>query len=879
MSDKAVNAESSRLTDPAWRQWGPYLSERQWGTVREDYSPDGSYWDYFSFDTAKSRAYRWGEDGIAGFSDDGQRLCLSLALWNRRDVILKERLFGLSNSEGNHGEDVKECYYYLDALPSHAYLRMLYKYPQRAFPYEELRKENSRRGIEGREFQLIDTGCFDGDRYFDVFVEYAKASPRDILMRITVHNRGPERAPIDVLPQLFFRNTWSWGRNEIRPVMKQMDQETVSAHHVDLGERLLYVDGSPELLFTDNNTNVVQVFGFENMEGYSKDAFHEYVIRERSRAVNPAHKGTKCAAHYQLEVPPGDSVCIRLRLTDEPNKTPFDEFDAVMTMRQGEADEFYAELPCASGLSEDERRVQRQALVGLIWNKQYYYYDVWEWLNGDPSQPAPSGERKTGRNAQWQHLVNAEIISMPDKWEFPWYAAWDLAFHCVSFALIDPRFAKDQLTLFTRETYMHPNGQLPAYEGEFSHINPPVHAWATWRVFQIDRDQRGDDGDISFLERVFHKLLLNFTWWINRQDEHGLNVFQGGFLGLDNIGVFDRDSDQEPGRHFVQADATSWVAMYSLDMMRIALELAKRNRSYVDIASKFFQHFLHIAKAMHNIGDEGISLWDDIDGFYYDIVRVDDGEPIPMKIRSVVGLIPLLAVETLGPDLFDELPEFDRQTTVFLEQRPDLAKLVSHPIEVTGRRQHLLALLSADRIKKILKRCLDETEFLSPYGIRSLSREHEDHPFCLEYEGEFACVSYEPAESRVQHLGGNSNWRGPVWFPVNFLIIDSLREFCRFYTDEFKIECPAGSKSMLTLNEIADELSRRLSNLFLRDAAGRRPIFGENERFQTDPNFRDYILFHEYFDGDTGRGCGASHQTGWTALVANLLASLGSTRL
>ena len=867
-------SEQERLTDSAWREWGPYLSGRQWGTVREDYSVDGSYWDYFTFDMARSRAYRWGEDGIGGFSDNQQRLCLSVAFWNHRDPILKERYFGLSNSEGNHGEDVKEYYYYLDALPSHAYLKMLYKYPQCAFPYDLLRSENHNLGPTADEYELIDTGCFDEDRYFDIFVEYAKASPQDILMCITAHNRGPESAPLDVLPHAWFRNTWSWDKTEIKPELSQIAEGIVSVRHPDLDTYFLYADENPEILFTENETNAERIFGFKKTSGCFKDGFHDYVVSHDKEAVNPKRIGTKAAAHYSVEIPPHSSVTFRLRLSNQTLDKPFADFDALIAMRRAETDAFYTDLPYASGLSADERLVQRQAFAGMIWNKQFYYFDVWQWLNGDPVQPPPPEERKHGRNSKWQHLNNADIISMPDKWEFPWYAAWDLAFHCVTLALIDPQFAKDQLVLFTRETYMRPNGQLPAYEGEFSHVNPPVHAWAAWRVFQLDREQSGGTGDTAFLERVFHKLLLNFTWWINRQDEQGLNVFQGGFLGLDNIGVIDRDGEDGEGYHFAQADATSWMAMYSLDMMRIALELAKQNPAYVDIASKFFQHFLYIAKSMHNIGDLGISLWDEDDKFYYDILRVDNEKPLPMQVRSLVGLIPLFAVETLGADLFEQLPDFEAHMDLFFKRRPDLAKRVSHPVETTGRRQHLLALLTRERIQYVLKRVLDEEEFLSPYGIRALSRAYLDNPFCIKHDGETVCIKYEPNESHGQHLGGNSNWRGPIWFPVNFLLIDSLREFYRFYGEEFTVECPTGSGTMMTLSQVADELSTRLCKLFLLNDANHRPIFGTIEKFQQDPAFRDSILFHEYFDGDTGRGCGSSHQTGWTGLIANLLSQL-----
>jgi len=878
MSSCEYDSESQRLDDVAWRRWGPYLSERQWGTVREDYSADGTYWDYFDFDAARSRAYRWGEDGIGGVSDDGQRLCLALALWNQRDPILKERLFGLSNREGNHGEDVKECYYHLDALPSHAYLKMLYKYPQCAFPYDRLRRENIGSGTEGREFELLDTGCFEQDRYFDVFIEYAKAGPDDILMRVTAHNRGPDPAPLDLLPQLWLRNTWSWEANNLKPSLRQTGPGALAVRHPDIGGHYFYADDAPSLLFTENETNTVRLFGFKYARGYFKDAFHDYVIERDDTAINAAQTGTKAAAHYSFEVPPGKSVSIRLRLTDGPQEAPFADFDEIFAVRIAEADTFYRDLPQAQGLNADERMVQRQALSGMVWSKQFYNFEVWKWLTGDSAQPRPPEERKKGRNAGWQHLENADVILMPDKWEFPWYAAWDLAFHCVAYAQIDSQFAKDQLLLFTRETYMHPNGQLPAYEGEFSHVNPPVHAWAVWRVFEMDRAHRGDEGDIGFLERVFHKLLINFTWWVNRQDEQGLHVFRGGFLGLDNIGVLDRDSAHGPGGHSIQADATSWMGMYSIDMMRIALELSKTDRAYVDIASKFLQHFLFIAKAMHNIGGTGAGLWDKEDKFYYDVLRVSEDETIALKVRSIVGLIPLFAVQTLDGELYERFPEFAAQTEAFFVRRPDLARRVSHLYKATGRRPHLLAFLDEDRIRDLLRRALDESEFLSPFGIRSLSRAHKECPYCIFHNGDHVCIDYDPAESRADHLGGNSNWRGPVWFPINFLFIDALREFHRFYGDDFTVEYPTGSGRMRNLSEVADELSQRLANLFLRDSDGKRAVFGSAGKLHRDPHFSNYITFHEYFDGDTGRGCGATHQTGWTALVSNLLGALGRAR-
>ncbi len=863
------NAEKHRMGRERWRKWGPYLSERQWGTVREDYSADGNFWDYFTFDAARSRAYRWGEDGIAGFSDDHQFMCLSVALWNGKDPFLKERLFGLTNPEGNHGEDVKELYYYLDAVPSHAYMKMLYKYPQREFPYERLRAENRRGQGKAREFELQDTGVFDDDRYFDVFVEYAKATPDDILLRITVHNRGRDEAPINVLPQIWFRNTWSWRTDAVKPVIRA-DSGTILASHPKTGDHFLYAEGRPELIFCDNETNARSLFQLSDARGYPKDSFHQYVVQGDAKAVNPKHQGTKAAARYAMWVPAEGQAQIRLRLSNHEQVTPFHQFDEIVEQRRGEADVFYEDIQ-AGIVDPDARAVQRQAFAGMIWSKQYYHYDVWDWLSGDPAQPKPPPERWKGRNRKWTHLYNSDIISMPDKWEFPWYATWDLAFHCVPLALVDPEFAKQQLLVLTGHGYMHPNGHLPAYECGFGDANPPVHAWCSWRVFLIDRQRRGDIGDIGFLERILHKLMINFTWWVNRKDAEGHNIFQGGFLGLDNIGVFDRGAPLAEGVHIDQADATSWMAMYSLDLMRIALELARHNQAYEEIAIKFFQHFLHIAKAMNNIGDEGIGLWDEQDQFYYDVLNPRDSPSVPLKVRSIVGLIPLFAVETLDPELLCHVPRFAERLEWFLDRRPDFARLVSHWMEPGRGKLRLLSLLRGSRMKALLARMLDETEFLSDYGVRALSRWHHDHPYKFTYEGEDCTVAYEPAESNQDIFGGNSNWRGPVWFPINYMIIESLREFHRYYGDEFKIEYPKGSGKTITIEAAAAEVARRLTRIFLRDAEGRRPVFGDCEKFQSDPHFRDYILFHEYFHGDTGRGCGASHQTGWTGLIANLL--------
>ncbi|MGL4554850.1 MAG: MGH1-like glycoside hydrolase domain-containing protein [Gemmataceae bacterium] len=860
--------EVDRLGQRAWRKWGPYLSERQWGTVREDYSPAGDAWAYLPFAHARSRAYRWGEDGIAGLCDDEQNLCLALALWNGRDPILKERLFGLTNDEGNHGEDVKELYYYLDGTPTHSYLKMLYKYPQREFPYARLSDEGRRRGRSEPEFELLGTGAFDGDRYFDVFVEYAKASPDDVLMRVTAHNRGPDDAPLHLLPTLWFRNTWSWRPGAPRPTLRAAGGAAI-AEHATFGRYALHADGGPEWLFCDNETNAALLYGAGG-PAHPKDAIGDHVVRGLP-AVNPARTGTKAAAHYALTVPAGGSVTVRLRLTDAAGP-PFDDFDAAFALRRGEADGFYAELQ--EGIdAPDARSVQRQALAGMIWSKQFYYYDVPQWLDGDPGQPPPPAGRRHGRNSEWRHLNNADVISMPDKWEYPWYAAWDLAFHMIPFALIDPEFAKGQLVLLTREWFMHANGQLPAYEWALGDVNPPVHAWATWRVFQIDRRQRGGCGDLAFLERVFHKLMLNFTWWVNRKDAQGMNVFQGGFLGLDNIGVFDRSKPLPTGGYLNQADGTSWMAMYSLNLMRIALELAVHNPVYEDIATKFFEHFLHIAEAMTKIGgeDQGVGLWDEGDQFYYDELTLPDGRMERLKVRSMVGLIPLFAAETIEPEMLDRLPGFKRRLLWFLNYRPDLAALVSRWQDPGRGERRLLSLLRGRRMKQILRRMLDETEFLSDHGVRSLSRRHRDEPYTFWAGGMAHTVTYQPGESDTGLFGGNSNWRGPVWLPVNFLLIESLQKFHHYYGDDFTVECPTGSGRSLTLQAVADELTRRLTGLFLRGPDGRRPALGADERARADPHFRDLVLFHEYFDGDTGRGLGASHQTGWTGLVAKLL--------
>jgi len=878
---QAIDAEKQRIEQSRtgakdWRRWGPYLSERQWGTVREDYSPYGTAWDYLTHDQARSRAYRWGEDGIAGFSDNRQLLCLSLALWNGCDPILKERLFGLTNQEGNHGEDVKELYYYLDALPSYAYARMLYKLPQAAYPYQWLIEENARRrGSAAMEFELIDTGVFDEDRYFDVEIEYAKADIDDLLMRITIHNRGPEQASIHVLPQVWFRNTWSWAPSS-KPSLRDQGGGLLLAQHEALGTYSIAFEAADRLLFCDNETNFRRLFGASSAAGYCKDAFHEYVVRGRSDAMNPAGEGTKAAGLHLRVVPAGGSVVVRARLrTGSDQGDGFVGFDNIFSRRVAEADAFYAVLQ-KDIADEDMRRIQHQAFAGMLWSKQFYYFGVAEWLDGDPLQPPPPASRKQGRNSDWRHLLAGDIISMPDKWEYPWFAAWDLAFHCVTLSLIDPDFAKSQLLLLCEVRLMHPNGELPAYEWAFGDVNPPVHAWAAMRVFENDRNQRGGIGDLDFLERIFHKLLLNFTWWVNRKDPQGLNIFEGGFLGLDNIGVFDRSRPLPTGGFIEQSDGTAWMAMFCLNMLRVSLELSKRDPVYEDMTIKFLDHFLHIARAMTDMGNEGIGLWDDQDNFFYDVLCMPSGDKIPLRLRSMVGLIPLFAVGIVEPDVIAKLPDLWSKIESYRQRRPELAGLVSRWNEqgVQGRR--LFSLARVFRMTKMLRRMLDEEEFLSPFGVRALSRSYLDRPYDFEYDGVHYRVSYEPGESTDALFGGNSNWRGPVWMPVNYMLIENLRRFYQFYGDGLTVECPTGSGTMMTLNQVADELCRRLLSLFLRGPDGRRPVFGNYEKFQVDPQFKDYILFHEYFHGDNGRGCGASHQTGWTGLIANLINQLAA---
>ncbi|MCW3080773.1 glucosidase [Segetibacter sp.] len=869
MSQEQLRLQESTEGKKKWKKWGPYVSDRQWGTVREDYSAGGNPWEYLTHDMARSKAYRWGEDGIAGISDSEQLLCFSVSLWNKKDPIIKERLFGLGGNEGNHGEDVKELYYYLDSTPTHSYMKMLYKYPQSEFPYVKLLEENRKRDKMQPEYELIDTGIFDNDKYFDVFVEYAKASEEDILIKITVHNRGSEAAMLNVLPQLWFRDTWSWGYNNYKPHLNSSPSGDININHEALGNLTLYLENNPPLLFCENETNNSSLYGIDNKSALVKDGVNEYLVHGNEKAIATNGNTTKVTANYDLVVKGNESTTIRLRLCTD-RKQPFKNFESILRTRINEADEFYALLQ-QDIVSEDEKLVHRQALAGLLWSKQFYYYDVEEWLKGDPAQPRPDAARLKGRNHEWIHLNNADIISMPDKWEYPWYAAWDLAFHCIPFSLVDPHFAKEQLMLLTKDWYMHPNGQFPAYEWLFSDVNPPVHAWATWQVYKNDKKYNNGKGDIAFLESVYHKLLINFTWWVNRKDAEGNNIFEGGFLGLDNIGVFDRSAALPTGGTIEQADGTSWMAMYSLNMMRIALELSRTNPVYEDMASKFFEHFLYIANAMASMGDKSAGLWDDEDGFYYDTLKMKNNQTVKLKVRSMVGLIPLFAVEVIDDSLLEEAPEFAKRLKWFLSNRPNLANLVSRWQDKNEGEKHLLSLLRGHRMKKILERVLDKNEFLSEYGVRSLSKVYEKHPYEFELKGNRFNIWYAPGESPIGMFGGNSNWRGPVWLPVNFLIIESIKRFHTYYGDDFKIECPRGSNEYMSLAEVAAFLTKRLLKLFLKDENDRRPFNGSNNKLQHDPDFCNYILFYEHFHGDDGRGVGASHQTGWTALVANLL--------
>jgi hypothetical protein len=889
-----VSAEQVRLAEAGdqktpWKKWGPYLSERQWGTVREDYSEGGDAWNYFSHDQARSRAYRWGEDGLAGISDDQQRLCFALALWNGRDPILKERLFGLTNSESNHGEDVKEYYFYLDSTPTHSYMKYLYKYPQEAFPYGDLVQTSRRRGRHEFEYELLDTGVFNQDRYFDVFVEYAKESPEDILVLISVYNRGPEPAVLQVLPTLWFRNEWSWHGSSDRPSLEQLAGSSargvVKAVDAKLGERYLYCEGDASLLFTENETNTQRIFGVPNRSPYVKDGINNYVVHAQAGAVNPDRRGTKAAAHYRLTVNPGECQVVRLRLSDMAPASfatsngaaasPFgSHFEDVFVARRKEADDFYAAIIPRS-LSADAAHVMRQALAGMLWSKQFYHYDVDKWLEERGSDPFKASRKAAPRNDHWHHMYNGDIISMPDKWEYPWYAAWDLAFHVIALTLVDPDFGKKQLKLMLRERYMHPNGQIPAYEWNFGDVNPPVHAWSTIFTYRLEKVKKGE-GDRDWLKSSFQKLLLNFTWWVNRKDRSGRNVFEGGFLGLDNIGVFDRSAPLPTGGYLEQADGTAWMALFCQNMLEIASELAMTDPDYGDMALKFVEHFLWIASAMGHLGED-TGMWDEEDGFFYDVLRLPNGQAERLKVRSMVGLLPLCATTSYEPGLLAKYPEIGERLGWFLEARPELCTLIHDPrkVGVAGRR--LAAILDETKLRRVLAKMLDEKEFLSPFGIRSLSRYHADHPYVIQAGGQEYRVAYLPAESDTGMFGGNSNWRGPIWMPVNGLIIRALLQYYTYYGNEFTVECPTGSGRQMNLYQVAEEISRRLASIFLKDKDGRRPVYGGTRKFQDDPHWRDCLLFYEYFHGDNGAGLGASHQTGWTGIVARGLHLFATT--
>ncbi|MBV8569841.1 MAG: glucosidase [Acidobacteriaceae bacterium] len=877
---ETARLQEARTAQTPWRKWGPYLSERQWGTVREDYSPDGNAWDYFTHDQARSRAYHWGEDGLAGISDDKQLLCFAIALWNGRDPIIKERLFGLTNSESNHGEDVKEYYWYLDSTPTHSYMKYLYKYPQKAFPYADLVRTSKSRTRSEMEYELLDTGIFDGDKYFDVFVEYAKHTPEDILIQIEVANRGPEAATLELLPTLWFRNTWTWWREAAKPVLKQvpgrLGASVIAASRPELGDRFLYFDGDAKLLFTENETNNQRLFGTPNASRYVKDAINNFIITGRQEVVNPEHTGTKVAVHYHLTVEPGKTATVKLRLTDKAPQAmgePFGyQFDEIVQARRQEADEFYKAIT-PERVTEDAARVMRQALAGMLWSKQYFGFDLDKWLEEhgvDPLKPnAPSM-----RNSEWFHMVNEHVISMPDKWEYPWYAAWDLAFHTIALSVVDLDFAKEQLDLMLQEFFLHPTGQIPAYEWNFSDVNPPVHAWATLFLYRTEQAVRGE-GDLDFLKRSFAKLMLNFSWWVNRKDRFGKNVFEGGFLGLDNIGVFDRSAALPTGGHLEQADGTAWVSLFCQNMLEIAVELASYDSYFEDMAIKFAGHFLWIARAMNQTGPGG--MWDEEDGFYYDVLRFPDGSATRLKVRSMVGLLPLGATSVIEPWQRARVPRVNAVLAERLQRMPELLQSI-HPtgaghLGYGGR--GIAALVKPERLRRILARMLDENEFLSPYGIRALSRYHADHPYVVHVNGQEYRVNYLPAESDTGMFGGNSNWRGPIWMPVNVLLLRALMSFYLYYGDTFKVECPTGSGNYMNLFEVSREIANRLARIFLRDNSGRRPVYGGTQKFQTDPNWKDYILFYEYFHGDNGAGLGASHQTGWTGLVAKLIELFG----
>ncbi|HSU61684.1 MAG TPA: hypothetical protein VLI55_20410 [Bryobacteraceae bacterium] len=873
------NGEQQRLAEDEsrikhWKRWGPYLAERAWGTVREDYSPNGTAWEYFPHDHARSRVYRWTEDGILGICDNHQYLCFALAFWNGKDPILKERLFGLTGNEGNHGEDVKEIYYYLDATPTNSYLKGLYKYPQAAFPYDRLVSENRQRTRQDPEFELEDTGIFNESRYFDIFAEYAKNDVDDMLIRVTVVNRGPETASMTFLPTIWFRNTWSWSSHSgatAKPGLRKSEASAIEARHPALGTFVLELDATPELLFTENETNTERIWGWRGQNVFYKDAFNEFLIHRRSDAVNLQHQGTKACAIYPLTLASKQRAILRFRLARAGSpELARDAWDKVFDLRIQEASEFYSRL--SQGLSDEARQVQRQAFAGMFWSKQYYHYVIETWLKGDETMPKPPEQRKQGRNHKWIQLFNEDVISMPDKWEYPWYAAWDLAFHMIAIAPVDPDFAKTQLSLFLREWYMHPNGQIPAYEWAFSDVNPPVHAWSAWRVFKIDQRMKGKP-DHTFLESVFHKLLMNFTWWVNQKDSEGANIFEGGFLGLDNIGLFDRDAVLPKGWLLEQSDGSSWMAMYCLNMLKIALQLATVDATYEDIASKFFEHFLYIADAINH--HEGTGLWDEEDGFYYDRLRITDGKHTLMRVRSLVGVVPIFAADTLEAQTVDRRPGFKKRMQWFIDNRPDLTEGLASMTHGGIEQRRLLSVVNRTRLERMLQRIFDESEFLSPFGIRSVSRYHKDHPFVLPLDGMKLKIGYEPAESETGTFGGNSNWRGPVWFPMNFLLIEALQRLDHYYGDSFTLEVPAGSGQRVSLRQAARLLSRRLCALFLPGENGRRPAYGDNSLFDNDPQFRCYTLFYEYFHGDSGKGLGASHQTGWTGLVAKLLQQSG----
>ncbi|MDQ3322513.1 MAG: glucosidase [Acidobacteriota bacterium] len=891
MKAEEKRLEEARTEEKDWKLWGCYLSERAWGTVREDYSATGAAWDYFPFEQALSKAFRWNEDGIAGICDRKQRICFAVSFWNEKDKFLKERFYGLGGNEGNHGEDVKEYYFYLDNTPTHSYQKFLYKYPHDEFPYEKLREENAKRDKSDAEYELLDTGVFDEDKYFDVFIEYAKADFDDIRVKITAVNRGRETAPLHILPTIFFRNRWSWSETAQKPRMERVETKAENLFSIHLteekrGDYFLTGAGAKRLLFTENETNFEKLYDGKNESKFAKDGINDFVVNKKENAVNPLQFGTKAAAHYVFDIAPQASETIYLRLsskefhhrdTENTENLSQGKFikkcEKIFVERKKEADEFYKEI-IPNNLPSDAQTVMRQSLAGMLWSKQFYHYVVKTWLEGDEKFPPPPKERLKGRNSNWKHLYNDDVILMPDKWEYPWFAAWDTAFHCVSLAIVDSDFAKWQLVLPLREWYLHPNGQIPAYEWAFGDVNPPVHAWAALRVYQIEARRRGV-ADREFLEKIFHKLLLNFTWWVNRKDFEGNNVFEGGFLGLDNIGVFDRNSKLPNGGHLEQSDGTSWMAMYCLNMLAIALELAKENKAYEDVASKFFEHFVYISDAMNNVGKENTELWNERDGFYYDVLHLENTRNIPLKVRSMVGLIPLFAVETIEAELLESLPEFKRRAEWFLKNRSDLTDQIACMQTPGEKNRLLLALVNPDRLRRILRVMLSETEFLSDYGVRALSRFHKKNPYVLELDGVKHAVEYEPGESRSGMFGGNSNWRGPIWFPVNYLLIESLQKFDFYLGEDFRVEFPTGSEKMLTLWEVSQELSKRLSNIFLKDADGRRAVYGNSEKFQADADWRDYVLFYEYFHGDDGCGLGASHQTGWTGLIGKLLQQTG----